>query len=149
MDLVRRTMVWTAGTALIAAALINLLAVIGRHVGLPFKGSIELVQAAILIAGALSLVAATAARAHARVRLLLDRLSRSARDPAERACTVLAILFYTALLAGSLWLAVDLWPAQEVSEIIGVPWRVMRLFLNLALVAIIVILVRQLFWRRR
>ena len=38
---------------------------------------------------------------------------------------------------------------REVSEIIGVPWRLLRLFLNLALVAIIALLVRQLFWRRR
>jgi TRAP-type C4-dicarboxylate transport system permease small subunit len=149
METLRRSMVWTAGFALIAAATINFLSVIGRHVGLPFKGSIELVQAAILIAGALSLIAATAARSHARVRLVLDRLAPGPRNLVQRGCTLLAIVFYLALLTGSVWLAIDLWDAQEVSEIIGVPWRVMRLFLNLALVAILILLVRQLFWRRR
>lgn len=149
MEAVNRFMVWTAGSALVAAALINFLSVIGRHVGLPFKGSIELVQVGILIAGALSLIAATAARSHARVRLVLDRLAPAPRNLVQRGCTLLAILFYLALLTGSVWLAIDLWDAQEVSEIIGVPWRSMRLFLNLALVTILVLLLRQLVWRRR
>ena len=112
-------------------------------------GSIEIVQAAILIAGALSLIAATGARSHARVRLVLDRLSPGPRNVVQRGCTLLAILFYLALLAGSAWLAIDLWDAQEVSEIVGVSWRAMRLFLNCALVVILALLLQQLFWRRR
>ena len=149
MERLKTLMIWTAGLGLVAAALINLFAVIGRHTGILFKGSIELVQVAVLIAGSLSLIAATIGRNHARVHLLLDRLVGDARDRAERVCTALSILFYLALLAGSCWLAADLWDSQEVSELVGVPWRGMRLFLNAALVIVLVLLARQLVERRR
>ncbi|MCW2382283.1 MULTISPECIES: TRAP transporter small permease subunit [unclassified Sphingobium] len=149
MNSARVAMVWIGGGALIAAALLNLLAVIGRHTGLPLKGAIELVQVAVLVAGALALVAATIARNHARVHLILDRLTGVRRDIAERTCTALSIVFYAGLLAGSCWLAFDLWNSQEVSELVGVPWRWMRAFLNASLVVVIVLLVRQLSERPR
>lgn len=142
-------MIWAGGIALIIAAALNLLAVIGRHSGLPLKGAIELVQVVVLIGGSLALVAATLGRNHARVHLILDRLTGSNRDVAEWVCTALSILFYLMLLGGSYWLAVDLWGSQEVSELVGVPWRAMRAFLNLTLVVIIALLVRQLVEGRR
>ena len=142
-------MIWAGGIALIIAAALNLLAVIGRHTGLPLKGAIELVQVVVLIAGSLALVAATLARNHARVHLILDRLKGAKRDVAEWICTALSILFYTLLLAGSCWLAADRWGSQEVSELVGVPWRAMRAFLNAALVIVIVLLARQLVERRQ
>jgi TRAP-type C4-dicarboxylate transport system permease small subunit len=54
-------------------------------------------------------------------------------------------VFFAALLAGSVWLAADLWSAHEMSEVVGVPWRWMRLFANIALGATIIVLVRQVF----
>lgn len=149
MNAARTMMIWAGGIALIIAAALNLLAVIGRHSGLPLKGAIELVQVVVLIGGSLALVAATLGRNHARVHLILDRLTGSNRDVAEWVCTALSILFYLMLLGGSYWLAVDLWGSQEVSELVGVPWRAMRAFLNLTLVVIIALLVRQLVEGRR
>lgn len=149
MNAARTMMIWAGGIALIIAAALNLLAVIGRHSGLPLKGAIELVQVVVLIGGSLALVAATLGRNHARVHLILDRLTGSNRDVAEWVCTALSILFYLMLLVGSCWLAVDLWGSQEVSELVGVPWRAMRAFLNLTLVVIIALLVRQLVEGRR
>lgn len=144
MNAARTAMVWTGGVALVVAATLNLLAVIGRHTGIPLKGAIELVQVAVLIAGSLALVAATLARNHARVHLILDRLTGGRRLLAERSCTALSILFYALLLTGSLWLAADLWGEQEVSELLDVPWRWMRAFLNIALVVVIALLARQM-----
>lgn len=149
MNGARTTMIWAGGIALIIAASLNLLAVIGRHTGLPLKGAIELVQVAVLTAGSLALVAATLARNHARVHLILDRLTGTNRDVAEWICTALSILFYLMLLIGSCWLAADMWGSQEVSELVGVPWLAMRAFLNLTLIIIIVLLVRQLVEGRR
>ena len=149
MNAARTMMIWAGGIALIIAAALNLLAVIGRHSGLPLKGAIELVQVVVLIGGSLALVAATLGRNHARVHLILDRLTGGNRDVAEWVCTALSILFYLMLLVGSCWLAVDLWGSQEVSELVGVPWRAMRAFLNLTLVVIIALLVRQLVEGRR
>ncbi|OHD00373.1 MAG: hypothetical protein A3H25_09800 [Sphingomonadales bacterium RIFCSPLOWO2_12_FULL_63_15] len=149
MNAAKTMMIWTGGVALIIAAALNLLAVIGRHTGLPLKGAIELVQVVVLIGGSLALVAATLGRNHARVHLILDRLTGSNRDVAEWVCTALSILFYLMLLGGSCWLAADLWGSQEVSELVGVPWWAMRAFLNITLVVIIALLVRQLVEGRR
>lgn len=149
MNAAKTAMVWTGGIALIAAATLNVLAVIGRHSGLPLKGAIELVQVTVLVAGALALIAATLAGNHARVHLILDRLAGRKRVVAERICTGLSILFYLLLLIGSLWLATDLWGEQEVSELLDVPWRWMRAFLNGALIVVIALLARQMAERRK
>jgi hypothetical protein len=79
MTLLRRIAVWTGGTALLAATAVDTLAVVGRNVGLPLVGSIELVQAAVLVAGVFGLIFATAGDDHARVRILTDRLGRLRR----------------------------------------------------------------------
>lgn len=142
-------MVWTGGIALIAAATLNVLAVIGRHTGFPLRGAIELVQVTVLMAGSLALIAATLARNHARVHLILDRLAGRRRVVAECICTALSIFFYLLLLIGSLWLAADLWYQQEVSELLDIPWRWMRAFLNAALIVVIALLARQMAERRK
>ena len=141
MTVLRSLMIWTGGIALLAATAFDTLAVIGRQVGFALHGTIELIQAAVLVAGSLALIAATAANNHARVRLLVSRLDRS-REWFERGSDVLTTLFVAALLAGSGWLAMDLWSSHEVSELAGVPWRWMRLFANLALAVVVVLAVR-------
>ncbi len=59
-------LVIVGGGALLAAMAIDGLAVIGRHVGWPLLGSIEAVQAAVLVSGCVALLVATRARRHAR-----------------------------------------------------------------------------------
>ena len=135
MTALRSLMIWTGGIALLGATAFDTVAVIGRQVGFAVHGTIELIQAAVLIAGSLALIAATAANNHARVRLLVNRLDRS-REWLERGSDLLTALFVLALLAGSSWLAIDLWSSHEVSEIAGVPWRWLRLFANLALAVV-------------
>lgn len=149
MNVLARIMIWTGGAALIAAAGLNLLSVIGRHTGLPLKGAIELVQVGVLVAGMLALVSATLARNHARVHLVLDRLKPGGANLVERLSLLLTMAFYAALLCGSAWLASDLRGSQEVSELLGVPWRWLRMFLNAGLVAVLVLLARQLMERKR
>ncbi|NBC36169.1 TRAP transporter small permease subunit [Novosphingobium sp. FSY-8] len=141
-------MVWTGGIALIAACLLNVAAVIGRHTGLPLRGAIELVQVAVLVSGSLALVAATARRAHAQVHFMLDRMPAHIRPLADRACIALTMVFFAALLGGAAWLSADLWHAQEVSELVGVPWAALRLFANGAMVVVLAILARQLVERK-
>lgn len=126
---------WIGGLALVAATLINVCAVIGRRVGLPLHGAIELVQVCVLIAGTFALVRATGLEAHARIHLVLDRIPAGARALAERLCALFAALFFAALLAGSVWIQSDLWNSHETSEVIGVPWRALRLVANLGLAA--------------
>ena len=139
----RSLMIWTGGIALVAATLVDTLAVIGRQVGFAIHGAIELIQAAVLVAGSLALISATAANQHARVHLVLDRLGKS-RAWIERFSELLMAIFVAALLTGSAWLAVDLWNSHEVSELAGVPWRWLRLFANMSLAVIIILTLRHL-----
>ncbi len=141
MSTLRSLMIWTGGAALLAATALDTIAVIGRQLGFALHGTIELIQAAVLVAGSLALIAATAANNHARVRLVIDRLGRS-RARFERGADLLTAVFALALLVGSGWLAIDLWNSHEVSEIAGVPWRWLRLFANVSLIAVIALALR-------
>ena len=147
MSTLRNLMIWTGGAALLAATAVDTVAVIGRQVGFRVHGAIELIQAAVLVAGAVALIAATGARTHARVRIVVERLGK-ARPAAEWISEVLAAVFFGALLTGSAWVAADLWNSHEVSEVAGVPWRWMRLAANLALATMLVLTLRELVRRR-
>jgi hypothetical protein len=144
----RTTMIWTGGAALVAATVIDTVAVVGRQVGFAVHGSIELMQAAVLIAGSLALVAASAAGTHARVRLVVERMGQW-RPWFETMSELLTVTLLVALLAGSAWLAIDLWHSHEVGEVTGIPWRWLRLVTNLALAAMIAIALSSLFKDRQ
>lgn len=141
----KNLLIWTGGLALLLVALIDTLAVIGRHVGFPLLGSIELIQPGVLVAGAAAILFATIMDSHARVRLLYDRLSPAGRQIADILSELSMLVFLGAVLAGSVWLSLDLWNAHEISEIVGVPWRWLRLVANLALAATLAVSARQLF----
>ena len=140
MTKLTRMAIWIGGIALLAATAIDTVAVIGRHIGLPLGGSIELMQAAVLVSGALGIVISTLDDAHARVRLVVDRMPERWRALADRASDALTLLFVLALLAGSAWIAVDQFSGHEESELLGVPWWALRLVANACLLATVAIL---------
>lgn len=148
MSALRKAVTLAGGIALLAATGIDAMSVIGRHVGLPFRGSIELVQVAVLVAGSLALLVATVDRSHAKVHLLVDRMGERAQDWLNRVSALLGAVFFVALLAGAGWLMADLWSGHEESEVIGVSWRWMRLFANAVFVAIVIALFGQAIRRR-
>ena len=55
---------------LLGAMSIDALAVLGRHLGLPLLGSIELVQACVVLMGSSALVGTTVRHGHASVQLI-------------------------------------------------------------------------------
>lgn len=140
---VRTLIVWLGGLALLAAAFVDTVSVIGRHIGLPLHGAIELIQAAVLVSGSIALVFATLHASHARVGLVLDRLPGLARRVGEFSCAVAVALAFVLLFVGSLWIAIDLWGGHERSELLGVPWWAMRLFANACLLIAAVAALRQ------
>lgn len=148
MTLLRRIAVWTGGAALLAATAVDTLAVVGRNIGLPLVGSIELVQAAVLVSGVFGLIFATAGDDHARVRIVTDRLGRLRRT-VDLLGPLSMALFFAALLAGTVWLAADLWDGHERSELLGVSWRALRLTANLGLAACIIVALAAMFGRNR
>ncbi len=141
--------VLVGGAALLAATFIDTIAVIGRHIGFPLSGSIELMQAVVLVSGGIGLVIATAEGSHARVRLLVDRLEGGRRLLADRFSDALTLIFLLVLLAGASWILADLWDAHERSEVIGVPWLALRIFANLCLLAGSLVLLARIFGKAR
>ncbi|MCC7461239.1 MAG: TRAP transporter small permease subunit [Gammaproteobacteria bacterium] len=138
------------GTALLVAMGVDALAVVGRHAGLPLLGSIEIVQAAVLVSGATALLVATLAGTHARVHLLVNRATPQMRTTLERIGAVCGAALFLALLAASLWITADLWSGQEESELLHLPYRPLRVFTVAATAAIAVaFLVEALRGRRR
>ena len=146
---IRRVAIWTGGLALLAAALIDTGAVLARNFATSIHGSIELIQLAVLIAGALALAVAVASHTYAQVHLVTDRLSESGKRWLDRVAAVAVALFFLCLLAGSAWIASDLWGGHELSEVMGVPWRWMRLFAILCFAVAIAILLHQIWKPRR
>lgn len=145
MSLGGKAVIWLGGLALLASALVDTLAVIGRHAGFPIPGSIELVQAIVLVTGCTGLVVATLADRHARVRVIVDRLPAVWRGIVDRLSDMLTLAFCCCLLAGSVWLSADLWSGYEQSELLGIPWAALRLFANASLFALgLILLVRIL-----
>jgi TRAP-type C4-dicarboxylate transport system permease small subunit len=142
-----RVLVWIGGVALLAATAVDTLAALGRYLGLPLRGSIELIQPPILVAGMLAILLATMAGASARVRLLVDRLPPRSAAFVDRIDELLVAVFFGALLVGAGWIAADLWAGHEVSEIVGVSWRWLRLAANLLLAAIVAAALRRAFGR--
>lgn len=138
-----RALIWLGGLGLLAATGIDTASVIGRNFGWPVHGAIELIQAAVLVAGGVALVVASLGGNHAKVHLLVDRLPPARKALVTRVCELAAALFFLGLLAGSLWIAADLWHGHEQSELVGVPWLWLRLFANACLALAALLLARR------
>lgn len=142
--MLKTVLIWVGGVALLLATGIDTLAIICRYLGFPITGSIELMQAVVLVSGVVALVMSTWEDTHARVHLLLDRVGPRAQALAHRLSDLFTLMFLAALLAGSAWLAIDLWHGYEQSELVGVPWSVLRLIVNGGLVLTIGLLTIRL-----
>jgi TRAP-type transport system small permease protein len=137
MKLLRTLLIWIAGLALLLAMAIDTLAMIGRQVHVPLLGAIELVQAAVLVAGCGALLIAALEHSHARVHLLLDRMPGPVRHFLERMHALSTAVLYAALLVGSAWLAVDLWHGHEESELLRIAYRPLRVIVVLTLLLLL------------
>jgi TRAP-type C4-dicarboxylate transport system permease small subunit len=104
------------------------LAVLGRHLGLPLLGSIEIVQASVVFIASSAMVAATLKDTHARVHIIIERLSSSRRLVFERAADLVSAVLFLLFAAGSIWVAGELWSGHEVTELLQIPLRWLRLF---------------------
>ena len=140
----RDALVWLAGGALLVAVAVDVLAMIGRQIQVPLIGSIELVETAVLFAASGGLIIATLDRAHARVNLLLGRLPAIWRARFRRLHALAAVLLFAALLAGSVWIAADLWHGHEESELLQIPYRPLRVAAALTLGGLLVLAVLAL-----
>lgn len=127
---------------LLAAAATDALALAGRHLGRPFLGSIELVQAAVVIAASSAMIAATIVGAHASVHILTERLSKPAAARLARLASLLGALFFAVVVAGSAIVAAELWVGFERTELLGIPLRWLRLLWIIAAALICILFIR-------
>jgi len=146
----QRALVLAGGGALFVAMAVDSLAMLGRHLRLPLLGSIEIVQAAVLVAACSALLVATTSHVHARVHLLLDHASPRVRQILQFFHGFCALVLAIALLLGSYWLTRDLWSGYEESELLRIPYRPLRLIALGTLAGLTgLLLVRGLRWWRR
>ena len=127
---------------------VDAIAVVGRHLGVPLLGSLEIVQAMILIAASSALVSATRADKHAAVHLLLNRVPAAARPWLQRINALLCAVFMGLLAAGTAWIASDLRNAREQSELLHLPYAPLRLICLAALALATVTLLLRIPGRR-
>lgn len=136
---------YIGAAGLLVAMATDTIAVIGRHVAHPLLGSIEIVQAAILLAASAAMLTATLRGTHAVVHLVVDRVSPGWRSMLVRLADLLSALLFVALAVGSAWLTRDLWFAHEESDLLHLPFRPLHLIVTLAAASIaLLFLVRAL-----
>jgi|SRR5580704_490627 TRAP-type C4-dicarboxylate transport system permease small subunit len=145
---VQRWLFYVGAAGLLFAIGADAVAVLGRHVGIPLLGSIELMQAAILLASSAAIVLATVAKKHAVVHLLIDRLSPRRRSIMERVHALLGAVFFAALTVGSVWIAFDLRNGHEQSELLRIPFAPLRIVSIVAVLAVTVIYLVRAFGKR-
>jgi TRAP-type C4-dicarboxylate transport system permease small subunit len=129
--------------------LMETVAVLGRQFGKPLLGTVELMQAAILLAATSAMLCATISDAHARVTLLTERASPRWRCLLDAFSLALSVTFFVALAAGALWLAIDFWNAHEESELLHIPYKPLRVLSVIAALAIAIVLVWNFIRRRK
>lgn len=140
----RRGVLFYVGAAgLLTTMGVETAAVIGRRLGMPLTGALELAQAAIVPAACAAMLIATLRGAHAAVHVLTDRLPATVRRRALAVGSVLAGLCFAALCAGSAWLAADYWNSFEQTEVLHIPFRPLRALVTLAAGALAVVYFRQ------
>jgi len=145
---VQRGLFYVGAAGLLFAIGADAVAVLGRHLGIPLLGSIELMQAAILLASSAAIVLATVANKHAVVHLLIDRLPPRRRAVMERVHALLSAVFFAALAAGSLWIAYDLRDGHEQSELLRIPYEPLRIVSIVAVLAVAAIYLARAFGKR-
>ena len=131
---------------LVLAMAVETLAVLGRHVGIPLLGALELIQACILLMASAAMLSATLNKGHATVTLLTARVSDRARCFLHAFANLLSALFFVGLGAGALWLAVETWHDYEQSELLHIPFRPLRIVSLVAAGAIALVFLRDA-WR--
>jgi TRAP-type C4-dicarboxylate transport system permease small subunit len=123
---VRRVALGVGAIALLLAMATDALAVAGRHLGLTFLGAIEVFEMCVVVAATSAIVIGTIDRSHARVRILLEQVGAGVALALDRAADLVSALVFVVLIAGSVWLANDLWNGHEVTEVLSLPVRWLR-----------------------
>jgi TRAP-type C4-dicarboxylate transport system permease small subunit len=122
-----RIVAGVGSAALLVAVATDALAVLGRHTGFAFLGAIEIFQMAALTATSAAIVLTTLSGRHASVHILTEHVSARPRRIILATGHLTSALAFAVLCAGSIWVATDLWPTHELTELLGIQVRLFRL----------------------
>ena len=115
------------GIGLLGATAADTLAVAGRHTGLHLLGSIEFVQAMVVLLASSAMLIVTIVHGHASVHMLTERLRPLAAARLARVAALLSALVFLVFAAGSAWIGAELWSGVEQTELLHIPLRWLRL----------------------
>lgn len=114
------------GIGLLGATAADSLAVAGRHTGLHLLGSIELVQACVVLLGGSAMLIATQVGEHASVHIVTERLAKPTAARLARIASLFSALAFILIAAGSAWVSRELWNGFERTELLHLPIRWLR-----------------------
>jgi TRAP-type C4-dicarboxylate transport system permease small subunit len=140
-QLLTRTSFVLGAVGLLGAMLIDAGAVLGRHIGVPLLGSIELVESCVVLMASASLVGTTLGHGHASVHILTEQLSAVGRVRMRRVSDLLSAVFFAALAIGSIMVARDLWGGDERTELLGLPLAPLRMLWCASAVGIVALFI--------
>lgn len=143
-----RVLAAIGSVALLVAMATDAIAVVGRHLRVPLLGSIEIVQACIVLTASAAAIGTTLAGGHMVVTLVIERLDPARARRFRRVADLVSAAFFAALAAGSVWLAIELWDAHEISETIGIPLRWFRALWCVSAAVVTLLFLRSAFARR-
>ena len=126
-SVIEKIFVLTGSAGLIVMMLADTIAVAGRHIGMPFLGAIEIVQAAIVLMATGALVMATMNNEHATIKILTSRLSSPGQQLVARFSALVCFLFLALLAVAGFWIAVETIGESERSELLHIPYFWLRL----------------------
>ena len=117
---------------LLGAGLSDFCGVLGRHIGHPLPGAIELVRLFIVLIVSASLVIATWENGHAAVHLVIDRTQAGLRAVLLRLGAASAAVAFALLSAANIWMLLLTWGGGEQTDLLGLPLAPLRLLWCLA-----------------
>jgi TRAP-type C4-dicarboxylate transport system permease small subunit len=130
---------YIGAAGLLIAMTIEAIAVIGRQIGMPLLGALEIIQAAILLTAASSMLTATLSDAHATVHLLVERVAPRPKLWLHRVAMVVSALFFACLAVAAAWLTLEAWNDFEHSELLHIPYRPLRVIVVVASAAVAIV----------
>jgi TRAP-type C4-dicarboxylate transport system permease small subunit len=142
----RGPLFYVGAGGLLLAMVVETIAVLGRHAGIPLIGALEVIQACILLMASAAMLSATLNKGHATVTILTNRVSERARRCLQAFGHLLSAAFFLALATGAAWLAMDAWHEHERSEMLHIPFKPLRIISLLAASSIAIVFLRDL-WR--
>lgn len=115
------------GFGLLAATASDSIAVLGRHTGFHLLGSIELVQASVVLLASSAMLIATIFGGHASVHIVTERLARPTAERMARIASAISGLLFLIVATGSALVLAELWNSFEMTELLHIPLRWLRL----------------------